>query len=241
MGGTGAHHEDLGAGRELTVDNAHIGDDTPIGVVDRVEDEGAGRDVGLTLRTGNHLDDPIEEFTDAVPGLGRDTQHVVGITPDDAGDLLGMLVGLGAGQVDLVEDRDDLQVGLESQVQVGQGLGLDTLGRVDEQDGTFAGLQGTRHLVGEVHVPGGVDHVEHVAGAVHLPRHAHRLGLDGDAAFPLDVHPVEILGAGITFGQYPRDLQHAIGQGRLAVVDVRNDAEVTDERLLGTARLRRGR
>jgi hypothetical protein len=37
------------------------------------------------------------------------------------------------GQVDLVDDRNDLQVVLQRQIKVGQGLGLDPLGRVDEK------------------------------------------------------------------------------------------------------------
>ena len=39
---------------------------------------------------------------------------------------------IGGGQVDLVEDRDDLQVVLHREVQVGQRLRLDALSGVDE-------------------------------------------------------------------------------------------------------------
>ncbi len=38
-------------------------------------------------------------------------------------------LGLGGGQVDLVEDRDDLVVVVDGLVDVGQGLGLDALAR----------------------------------------------------------------------------------------------------------------
>ena len=45
---------------------------------------------------------------------------------------------VGGRQVDLVERGDDLEVVLEGQVAVGQGLGLDALGRVDEEDHALA-------------------------------------------------------------------------------------------------------
>ena len=43
-----------------------------------------------------------------------------------------ILLGLGARQVDLVEDRDDREVILEGQVQVRERLGLDALRSVDK-------------------------------------------------------------------------------------------------------------
>src|SRR5690606_9168129 len=99
----------------------------------------------------------------------------------------------GGRQVDLVEHRDDLQVVLHGQVQVRQGLRLDALGRIDQQDGSLARGERPADLVGEVDVPWRVDHVQHVVGAVDGPGHPDVLRLDGDAAFPLDVHPVEVL------------------------------------------------
>jgi hypothetical protein len=54
--------------------------------------------------------------------------------------------------------------------------------------------------------------------------------LDGDAALPLQIHVVQQLVALVALGDRPRQLQQPVGQRRLAVVDVRDDAEVADER-----------
>ena len=105
-------------------------------------------------------------------------------------DLRGVPVGLGRRQVDLVEGGHDLEVVLEGQVAVGQRLGLDALGGVDEQDHALAGGQRPRHLVAEVDVAGGVDEVEHVVAVVQ----ADGLELDRDAPLALEVHRVEVLG-----------------------------------------------
>jgi hypothetical protein len=46
-------------------------------------------------------------------------------------------------EVDLVQDRDQLEAILDRQIGIGDGLGLDALGRIDDQQGPFAGGQGT--------------------------------------------------------------------------------------------------
>ena len=126
-----------------------------------------------------------------------------------------------------------VQVAVERQVQVGQRLGLDALGGVDQQHRTLAGLQRARHLVGEVDVARGVDQMQDVVGAVDLPRQPHVLRLDRDAALALDVHPVEVLRPHIPVRDDTGELQHPIGQRGLAVVDVGDDAEVPNLRRRG--------
>ena len=57
------------------------------------------------------------------------------------------LVRLRARQVDLVDDRDDLEVVLDREVGVGQRLRLDALRGVDQQQRALARGQRPRHLV----------------------------------------------------------------------------------------------
>jgi hypothetical protein len=113
---------------------------------------------------------------------------------------------------------------LEGLVGVGQRLGLDPLGGVDEQHHALAGGQAAAHLVAEVDVAGGVDQVDGVA----LPVHPDVLGLDGDAPLALDVHRVEVLLAHVAGVDRAGQLEDAVRQRRLAVVDVGHDAEVSN-------------
>jgi hypothetical protein len=74
-----------------------------------------------------------------------------------------------------------------------------------------------------------VDEVELVGFAVvSLVHHADRVRLNGDAALPLEVHGVEYLGLHFARGQRPGEFEEAVGEGGLAVVDVRDDREVAD-------------
>ena len=85
--------------------------------------------------------DGVEQLGHALAGLGADAQDLVGGDAEHLLDLGGVAVGVGGRQVDLVEGGHDLEVVLEGQVAVGQRLGLDALGGVDEQDHALAGGQ----------------------------------------------------------------------------------------------------
>ena len=152
---------------------------------------------------------------------------------DDLLDLLGHLLRIGAGEIDLVDHRDDGEVVLQGQVDVGQRLRLDALGGVDHQQRALAGGQAAGDLVGEVHVAGSVDQIELVLHALRVGvGHADGLGLDGDALLALQVHRVEHLVGHLARVDGAGALQQPVGQGRLAVVDVGDDAEVPDSVLV---------
>ena len=138
--------------------------------------------------------------------------------------------GSAEGRSILLIERDDLEVRVHRHQRVGDGLGLDALRGVDDEDRAFARLERARDLVGEVDVPRRVDEVERVLDAVvRGVEHADGLRLDGDAAFPLDVHRVEDLLDHVAVLDRVRELQHAVRERGLAVVDVRDDREVADE------------
>jgi hypothetical protein len=116
-------------------------------------------------------------------------------------------------QVDLVDDRDDGEVLLHRQVDIGDGLGLDPLGGIHDQQRALAGAQAAGDFVGEVHVAGGVDEVQLVGFTV-LGRviHRDRMGLDGDASLPLEIHRIQHLVLHVPLGNGAGALQQPIGK-----------------------------
>jgi hypothetical protein len=228
-GDSGLHHPHPLVGTQGAVDQPDVGDDPLVSVVVGVEDHRPRRRFGVPGRGGHQAHDRFQDLFRAHPGLGRGADALVGGEADHALDLLRHHLGLGAGQVDLVDHRDERQVVLERLVGVGQGLGLDSLSGVHHQQGALAGGEGPGDLVAEVDVARRVDQIELVGVAVVCGvEHAHRFGLDGDSLLPLQVHLVEDLLLELASGDGAGVLQEAIGQRRLAVVDVGDDAEVTD-------------
>ena len=127
VGGVGGHHQDAIAVLDRSVDNPDVGDHAAVGVVDRVEDQGPGRPSRFADRGGYLRNDLVEQRRHAVAGLGADPQHFICVTADDGRQLARELVRLGTWQVNLVQHRDDDEVGLKRQIEIGQGLGLDSL------------------------------------------------------------------------------------------------------------------
>ena len=113
---------------------------------------------------------------------------------------------------------------------------LDALGRIDDEDGAFAGLQASRHLVIEVDVSRRIDQVYLIFDPVLHVRKANGLSLDRDPAFALDIQIIEELGTLLTLAQRAGDLKDTIGERAFAVIDVRNDRKISDE--LGVVRHR---
>jgi hypothetical protein len=75
----------------------------------------------------------------------------------------------------------------------------------------------------------GVDQVHFIGLAVlGLLEKPDRLGLDGNAPFPFQVHLVHELFAHFPGRDGPSEFQEAVGQGALAMVNMGDDAEITD-------------
>ena len=149
---------------------------------------------------------------------------------------------LGVGAVDLV-DRDDRPEAQRQRLPGDEpGLRHRPLRRIHQDQHPVHHAQDALDLAAEIRVAGGVHDVD--LGS--LPAHRRVLGQDGDAPLPLQRvrvhHPLFHLLVG---AERPRLPQHLIHQGGLAVVDVSDDGEVTDQRNVpdssgGLERLRPG-
>ena len=140
-------------------------------------------------------------------------------------DLVDDLGDAGVGPVDLVDDEDDRQPGLEGLAQHEPGLGQRALGGVDQEEDAVDHGQAALDLAAEVGVAGGVDDVDlHPA-----PAHGRVLGQDGDALLALEVARVHDPVGQLLVGAEGAGLaQHGVDERRLAVVDVGHDGHVPD-------------
>jgi hypothetical protein len=146
-----AHLGDLvretGSGGELdhhawfdgAVDDTHARNCTAIPIVVRIEDQCTQRRIRIAARRGDSGHDRLEELRDADAFLGTHEQDVVGIRTDEIVNFLLASLRLGTRQVDLVEDRNDLEAGVEREKQIRQRLRLNSLRRIDDEDRALAG------------------------------------------------------------------------------------------------------
>jgi hypothetical protein len=150
---------------------------------------------------------------------------------DDVLDLLDGLAGIRRRQVDLVQHRDHFHALLDRGVAIGHGLRLDALRGIHHQHGALARGERAAHLVGEVDVSRRIDQVQLIRFPALRPVFERGgLRLDRDAALALELHRVEHLLGHLALGQPAAHLDEAVGERRLAMVDVRDDGEVSDAR-----------
>ena len=161
----------------------------------------------------------------SLPSLSTKSSHLL--------DLPAHTLRVGPRKVDLVQHRDDLQSGIQSQINVGERLGLDALASVDDEQRALAGRERARDLVAEVDVARSVDQVERVLDLLAVARsfafaffavslkprrrpvaHPRRVELDGDPALALEVHAVEELRLHVAVGDGARLDQEDVGEGR---------------------------
>jgi hypothetical protein len=76
----------------------------------RIEHEGLQRLVLPGARRPDLADDGLQDSRDVLSLFGRDPDDLVRIRPEQVSDLPRNVVRLGCREVDLVQDRDDLQV-----------------------------------------------------------------------------------------------------------------------------------
>ena len=123
--------------------------DAAVGVENRVENQGLQRCFRVAFGGRNALADGVQNGFDANAGLARGVDNVFRLAADQVHDLVGHFLRHGVRQVDLVEHRNDFQVVPDGQVQVGNGLGLNALRGIHDQQRAFAGGNGAGHFVAE--------------------------------------------------------------------------------------------
>ncbi len=230
MLGTGGHEQYLVLRPQHAVDHPHQHHHADVVVEPGIGDQGLERRIRIAGWRRDAGNDGLQHILDALPGLGRTEHRVLGRNADDVLDFLDHPVRLGRGQVDLVQHRHHFHAQLNRRVAVGHGLRLDPLGGVDHQQGAFAGRQRAAHFIGEIDVARGIDQVELIGLAIsRLVTQGCGLGLDGDAALPLQVHGIEHLGLHLAVGQAAAQVDDAIRQRGFAVVDVGDDGKVSGQ------------
>ena len=141
------HEANLHALAHAAVNDAREHDHAAVRVEPRVENERLERCFRIALGRRQAGDDGFENVGNALAGFGGDRNGAGRVEADG---LLDHLLGahdVGAGEVDFVDDGNDFEAVIDGEVGVGEGLGFDALGGIDNQERTFARGQRARDFV----------------------------------------------------------------------------------------------
>lgn len=97
--------------------------------------------IRFTLRRGDSLHQLLQHIHDPLTGLGADPYRIIGVDADDFLDFINDLLRVGGRQVDFINNRQHFQAVFHCCIAIGNRLGLHTLSRVHDQQGTFTGGQ----------------------------------------------------------------------------------------------------
>ena len=224
------HHADIHAGADGAVLHAHIGDGPLVRIEDAVEDQAAERFLRIIFRRGDALHDGFEHLVHVLPRLRADFNGVGHVEADDVLHFFFHALRVGGRQIDFIDDRDDLQIVVEGEIDVRQRLRLHALRGVDDEDRPFAGRQAPGYFIIEVHMPGGVDEIQRVGLSVFIRIvEPGGLLLDGDAPLPLEVHRVQDLRLHVPLLHGAGRFNEPVRQRGLAVVDVGDDGKIANQ------------
>ena len=151
-----------------------------------------------------------------------------GVERQRVGDLVQQLERVAQFAVHLVDEGDDRDVAQAADLEQFARACLDALGGVDHHHRRIDRSQRAVGVLGKVLVAGGVEQVEDAVGVLE----GHDRGDDGDAAFPLDAHPVGAGAAALALGadvagelDGAAGAEEVFGQRGLAGVRVGDDRE----------------
>src|SRR5438552_6205760 len=218
-------------------DAAHV-----IGIVE-VGDQQLEAFTGMGARRRNMFDDCIEqrlhraanvfEVHLGVSVTGAGVNHwkihllIGGVQRDEqVPDAIEHFVRLGIFAVDLVDNHDRFGAGFEGFAQDEAGLGLRTVGGIDDQYYPVNHVHDALDFAAKIGMAGRIDNVDVIIfvfeGGV--------FSLDGDALFALKVHGIHdpfLAGDGLIGAKSAGLLEQAIHQRGLAVIDVSDNRDIS--------------
>ena len=214
----------------------------------KVGDEERKRGVGIRARRGDGRKDGVEKGGHAsgfdfwgkvaVPlesGVaffggnvnGREVELGVGGVEfeEEFKDLIENLLGIGVFAIDLIENNDGFGTDFEGFAENELGLGLRTLGGINDKEDAVDHAEDAFDLSTEIGVARGIDNVD--ADVVIFEGGV--FGFDGDAPFPLEVHGVHhAFGDNLVGAESTRLAKELIHESGLAVIDVGNDCNISE-------------
>ena len=227
------HEQYFTVAAQYAVHHADKDDDAPVVIVLAVKDKSLEGSIGIALGLGHIGHDIFKHRLNIDAVFGAYLRCVLCGQADYLLNFVFDALGVGSRQVNLIDDRQYLQIAVQRKIGVGQGLGLNALRGVHYQHRALTGGKRTADLVVEVHMARSVDKVEGivlpvVGGVIQT----HGAGLDGNAALLFKIHIVKDLILHYALLHRAAGLNKPVGKGGFAVVDMGDYGKISDKLLI---------
>ena len=119
VAGASAHHLDLVALLDRTVDHADQNDNAQICIIPTINQHRLERGITVPLGRGKTVHDRFQNIRNTQTAFGRDRDRVLGVNTDHVLDVFLDPIRVGGRQVNLVQNRHDFMIGLDRLIDVG--------------------------------------------------------------------------------------------------------------------------
>ena len=226
----GPHQLDGLTRDQASREDTRVSDYPSIDIEDRIENQRSQFPIRDRFRRRDAMNNRFQDIFDPEPGLRAGQNGLIRRNRQDVFELLLHRWNIGIREIDLVNDRDDRQILFHGEMHVRHRLGFHALSRIHHQHGALTGRQASRYFVGEIDVTRGIKKIQPVGMPIFGQiLHRHRVRLDGDSPLPLQIHGVQQLILLIAIFDGAGHFEQSIGQRRLAVIDVRDNAKIASE------------
>ena len=209
---------------DASVHYFEIGNDASERVEHRVKNQRLQRSIGVAYGMGDTVDNSIEYLPYPFARLSAGTYDFGRVATNEVNYLVLHFVGHGRGHVNFVDNGNYLQVMVNSHIEVRDSLRLHPLRGIYHQQCTFAGSYTAAHLIREVHMSRRINQIQDILLTTTHILHLYGVTLDGNTALTLQFHIVKHLA--LSHLNSVCSLKQPVGQRRLTVVNMCNNAEV---------------
>src|SRR5438094_9923519 len=150
----------------FAVDETDQHEDAAINVEPGIKKKSLERGIRIAFRRRNTIDNGLEDFFDAVSIFCADQQCVLGIHSDNRIQLFARARNICAGKIDLIDDRQDLEMVIDCKIGVDERLRLHSLRCIHNKKGALASCKASRDFITEVDVAWRIDQIQDVVTAV---------------------------------------------------------------------------
>src|SRR5690606_18844259 len=139
---------------DRTIPDPEIHNNTPETVEHAVEDQRLQRSSGIAFWRRYPVYNSIQNTINAYAGATACQQYLLWFAANQFNDLVLYFLDHCAIHVNFINNRNDLQVVINSKIEVADGLRLYALCCVYQKQSAFTGCQCAAYFVTKIHMPG---------------------------------------------------------------------------------------
>ena len=138
--------------------------------------------------------DRFQYILDIQTVFRRYQRCIAGIQSDYIFNFLAHNIRLCTGKINFIDNRNDFQIIIQSQIDIGQCLCLDALCRIHNQNGSLTGRKRTGYLICKIDMSRCIDQMENIILSIlRFIFQLYGIQLDRDAALPFQIHGIQQL------------------------------------------------